>query len=380
MTKCIVFILIALCLAGCEKPKKSTAAQEIMVRTMIPAQREFSVIVPTQGVVEAVDHATLSARIAGCIEELKVKVGSQVKSGEALFRQDRATLENRRALAQETLNMALERLNTRTIDARIAKLNLAKAKLDYDRNHKLFLQKIVSPSSMESIELKYDSAKLAEDKAGAALQTSEAEVKFARAALKISEKNLEDSIVRAPYDGVITAKLKEEHEFCAPGTAVLKIERPAKRRVKAALSGLHFNSIVPGRSKVILHFGGRSFPAVPVTEKDNTIDPVSRTFEVRAELPAELAPASGALCDTFFILDRRRSFALPEEAILYRQNGKFAVFENRNGKAHEIAVRPGITWQGYTEILDPETVKGKKIVVSGHYFLNDGTLVLEQAK
>ena len=43
-------------------------------------------------------------------------------------------------------------------------------------------------------------------------------------------------------------------------------------------------------------------------------------------------------------------------------------------------LHPGVTSEGFTEILDPGKVAGKEIVVSGHYFLDAGTPVSVKTK
>ena len=47
----------------------------------------------------------------------------------------------------------------------------------------------------------------------------------------------------------------------------------------------------------------------------------------------------------------------------------------RFGKAREIEVKSGIAYDGFIEILNPEAVAGKDIIVSGQYFVNDGSEV-----
>ena len=119
---------------------------------------------------------------------------------------------------------------------------------------------------------------------------------------------------------------------------------------------------------------------VPVTSRSPAIDPLSRTFEVKGDLPAGTELPSGTLCDVRVIFGEHRGAALPEEALLFRQDGKFAVFTVRDGRAEEVFLSPGVTREGFTEILDPGKIGSGEVVVSGHYFLNAGSPVTVKTK
>ena len=49
------------------------------------------------------------------------------------------------------------------------------------------------------------------------------------------------------------------------------------------------------------------------------------------------------------------------------------MFAVQDGKAQEIEVETGIASDGFIEILNPAAVEGKDIIVSGQYFVNDGS-------
>ena len=60
---------------------------------------------------------------------------------------------------------------------------------------------------------------------------------------------------------------------------------------------------------------------------------------------------------------------------ILKKGGKSAVFAAQDGKAREIEVETGIASDGFIEILNPEAIEGKDIIVSGQYFVNDGSAV-----
>ena len=374
--------LLALCFfTGCgDRNKAAGEKPPVVVRTAKLSSRSFQDFAATQGVVEPTEYAVLSALVPGRIDGLRAEEGTRVKKGELLFCSDRENLENACTLAEETLKLARTRLRHRTADRELAKVSCEKAETDLKRNRKLHKSGSVADSVLENYVLAWRKARVAVEQAEAAFASASAETGMAESALRMARKKLADAFVRAPYDAVVTAKLRRSGEFCGAGTPVLKIENPAKKRICAVLSAVHYPAAASGKARIELSLGGRVQCRVPVTSVSPAVDPLSRTFEVKGDLPAGAELPSGTLCDVRVIFGEHRSAALPEEALLFRQDGRFAVFAVRDGRAEEIFLRPGVTREGFTEIIDPGKIAGREIVVSGHYFLNAGTPVSVRTK
>ena len=375
-------VLLALCcFAGCgDRNKAAGEKPRVAVRTTKLSSRSFQDFTATQGVVESVEHALLSALVPGRIDGLKAEEGTRVKKGELLFCSDRENLENACTLAEETLKLARTRLRLRTADRELARVSRDKAETDLKRNQKLHKSGSVADSVLENYVLAARKARIAVDQAEAAFASASAETGMAESALKMARKKLADASVRAPFDAVVTGKLRRSGEFCGTGTPVLKVENPEKKRICTVLSAVHYPAAAAGKARIELSSGSRVRCCVPVTSVSPAIDPLSRTFEVKGDLPAGTNLPSGTLCDVRVIFGEHRGSALPEESLLFRQDGKFAVFTVRDGKAEEVFLHPGVSSEGFTEILDPGKVAGKEIVVSGHYFLDAGTPVSVKTK
>lgn len=370
------FLVFLLGLTGCfEKGKDDRQAVKTAVRTEKISERNFQESVSTQGVVEPVVHAALSALVPGRLEELNVEEGDAVKKGTLLFRSDRKNLENACRLAEEALKAARSRNRTRTADLKLAGFSLEKAKRDHDRNLAMYKSKIVSSDVYEKMVLAWQRAQIEQEQARAAVSTTEAEISLAETALAIAKKKLSDSGVTAPFDGVVSRKYRQENEFCNAGTPVLKLEQPGKMRICAVLNGIYYPAVKTGKTQIEISFAGKKIAAVPVSICSPSMDSLSRTFEIKADLPSECALPSGTLCEVRVILNERRAGALPEEALLFRQNGRFAAFAVKAGKAEEISLIPGITQEGYTEIRNAEKLRDCDFIVSGQYFVNPGTPV-----
>ena len=383
MKRMMMFSLLSIGLllaGGCRRGGETPAVPPVAVRTAQVTVRDFQESVSTQGVIEAVNGAVISALVNGRIERLNVEESDRVRAGDVLFISDRSNLENARVLAMEALKIARERSRTRQADLELAKFSLVHDESHYHRNRTLYEKGSVSSANFETVTLTYQRAKLAVTQAEAALATARAEIDFAAAALAIADKKLADATVTAPFDGVVTAKLHRKDEFCAAGAPVLKLERPGSKRICAVLSAVHYGRVTCGRTRIEVNFGGRVLGVFPVTLKSASIEEKSRTFEVKADLPPEFALPSGTLCGVRVIMDERRAAALPEESLLFRRDGRFVVFAIESGRAVEIPVRPGITVGGWTELPDPRELQGREIIVSGQYFVNHGTPVAAAGK
>lgn len=369
-------LVFLLGLTGCSKKTKTDPdSLRIVVRTEKLSERVFQESVSTQGVVEPRTYAVLSALVPGRLEELKAEVGDSVKKGALLFRSDRKNLENGCRLAEEALKAAQSRHRTRLAGLKLAGFALEKAENDYRRNETMFKSKIVSTDAYEKVLLAWKKSKIEMEQAQAAVASTEAEIGLAQTALNIARKKLQDSCVTAPFDGVVSAKMRQENEFCNAGTAVLKLEQPGTMRICAVLNGIYYPAVKAGQTRIEVSFAGKKLVSVPVSICSPAMDVLSRTFEVKADLPPGFRLPSGTLCDVKIILGERKAAALPEEALMFRQNGSFAVFAVRDGKAAELPAQAGITRNGYTEIRNAEELKGRDFIVSGQYFVNDGTPV-----
>ena len=123
----------------------------------------------------------LSTRVPGVVEEVKVKAGQRVKKGEVLVR-----LNN--VIFQARVKEAQAEVDRNQVDEE-------DAKRDLDRAEELYRRTVTSTTELEAARLKYDRAT-----AGLAA---------AQARLAIAQKNLSDTVLKAPFNGVVAERLAE---------------------------------------------------------------------------------------------------------------------------------------------------------------------------
>ena len=368
-----------LCLAaacsksGRDDSAKSETVYQVKVQTAQAQPRHFRKQIRVQGTIQAYIVTDIAARAAGSMD-LKVDDGDTIKKGQTLFLIDQENLKNRVAMAKQALKVVEETYRSTQLDVEIAKTQLDKAQKDYERNRMLHEGHAVSDNAFETFEVTLDKAKKTYEKAEAALRNDAAKVDLVKLELEIAKKNLSDATEKAPYDGVVAVKYRENGEFVGTGVSVIRINDPKKLRASCLISAVYFEVIKPGVTPVTVSFHGKTIEA-KADWCSPVIDTLSRTFTMRSYLPEGTPLMDGMLVDVDIMLAERDGLGVPRDAVLLKKGGKSAVFAVQDGRAQEIEVETGITSDGFTEILNPEAVAGKDIIVSGQYFVNDGSEV-----
>ena len=374
MKKYIWFSFLFLTLvSGCgkEAQKQKVEVRTIKVQTATLQKQEFREIFRAQGMVEAARKGTISSFVPGKIDKIFFEEGAIAEAGKSLFQVDLTNLTNRVELAQKDLEVAkASRLSTQQ-GVELARIRLQKAERDFKRNQTLYSSKAVSADTYEQADTAYHSALVMLDVAVSLDRAAAAKVQQAETALKLARQMLDDSHPAVPFRALILTKFKEESEFAGPGMPVVAVEDPASREISCRISAIYWDRLDPG-TVVDVCFGGKKICRSSVYFRAEVIDPASRTFEIKAKLPADTSLKSGTLCDLEIILTRRTGWGVTADAVLSGGKGRMSVFVNQNGTAKEIDVRCGLTTDGITEILSPEPLLGKAVIVRGQAFVREG--------
>lgn len=280
----IWFIAALLMLGGCgskEEPASSVVtaasptAAPVAVVEVEPAQ--VPVRVEVTGQVTPVFQAMLSSRIQGTIDTLSVREGARVSKGQILLQ-----------------------LDNRDIQADLARASaeVENAKAQLDRMKTLYGQDAVSKQEMENATRSY---------------------KVAEANRKAVLAQLSYTVVKAPFDGVITEKKVEAGELASPGQSLLKMEDPLHLRLEATVAEGDLKSIVRGdKIRVFIDaLEGRVLTGV-VSQILPAGDPQTHTFIVKVDLPETAGLKSGMFGR--FQLDKGTSqtMLVPASAVVER--------------------------------------------------------------
>lgn len=169
---------------------------------------KYSSIATDDALVEAY-RATISSKILGRITQLKYDEGDTVRAGDTLMKLDDADLRAQLAKAEASL-----RLISRS--GEISSVNKAKALDDYNRTEKQFQGQIVSQEQFNHAE---NARKLAE----AQIDRDEAQVAAAKADLAIVNTQLANTVILAPFSGIVAKRWVLTQDVVSPGQAVFSM-------------------------------------------------------------------------------------------------------------------------------------------------------------
>ena len=162
-------------------------------------------ILDASGYVVARRQATVASKITAKMVELDIEEGDRVKAGQIIAKLDdtnvRAALDQTRA----QLDYAKASLTE-------TEVNLANAQRDYDRQKSLLQAHYVSQAAVDNSQTTMDALR-------AQLATQRSNVEVVARAMNSAERNLDDTIVRAPFSGIVTVKAAQPGEMVSPVSA-----------------------------------------------------------------------------------------------------------------------------------------------------------------
>jgi RND family efflux transporter MFP subunit len=363
-------------LSSCGSRRERADEKKIKVETAVPQSLKFRDTIRSYGNVEPKDHVKICARTEGVIDEMKVDEGDYVTKGQLLSQLDKMHLESLIEVEQQNLNLAATRVKEAQGWLDISKAENHKAGVDFERSKKLTESNIETKDAFEKKQLLYTKSQLQIELSGAGLKLAEAHQKQAESNLTIAHKKYNDSLIRAPYNAVVTHQYFQQGEYAKMGDGILRLENPERLEISILLSSVYYPRLKPGLTPALIYGEkGEKITEVPVSYRAPYIDPQSRTFEIKIDLPPGQGFVSGMLCEVELVLEERQGFGVPQDAIIPRDGGEVVVFTVKDGKAAAVKVRTGIEDQGYVELLNLPHPDRTPVVVSGQNFLNDGIAV-----
>jgi HlyD family secretion protein len=198
-------------------------------------QKEKSEELVVQGSLK-MKEATLNSKLAGTINEVLVGEGETVKAGDPLLSLTSDTIEAKLQQAEGAKAAAEAQADKAAAGARNQEVAQAKAAFDYaqktyNRMKILLEQEAISQATFDQVEAQYTAAKETynmamegarqEDKAAA-----NALVKQAGGAVAEVNSYLEDSVIKAPMDGVVTSINVDPGELISTGMPLAAVTSP----------------------------------------------------------------------------------------------------------------------------------------------------------
>jgi HlyD family secretion protein len=319
---------------------------DVTVAAVAEGRVEASVTNSRAGTVKARRRAQISPEIGGRVVALPFREGARVKTGDVLLRLDPSVYDARGSLSRRELQAVQAQQQQSCFSAQRAARELA-------RNKKLASEGIVSTDAL-------DQAQTAADTAEAACRAARAGVEQARASLELTSRQTGQTIIRAPFDGVVADLSIEVGEFTTPSPPglpippVVDVIDPRSLYVSAPMDEVDSARIRPGQPARITvdSYPGRHFPGHVARVAPYVLDrqEQNRTFEIEVELDG-LDPAlrllPGTSADVEVILESRDGVLRVSTGSLLEGNRVLAVAD---GALVERQLEIGLKNWDWTEV------------------------------
>jgi membrane fusion protein (multidrug efflux system) len=288
------------------------------------------------GQIEAVQSIELRPEVDGRLVEIFMREGAEVARGTQLFKIDDAELRAQVARLEAERDRAVQAL---------------------ERTRRLIEQNASSEADLEA---------------------AEANARSTQAQLDLQQVRLDRTVVRAPFSGLVGARLVSLGDYVTTSTRLVTLQTVDPQRAVFRVPERYAQRLELGQE---VTFRVAALPDVEFTGVVDFVDPVvalpARTITVKAEVPdpdRDLKP--GMFIEVRLATDVRPDAVLvPEDAILPLSGADF-VWVVSEGTASRRQVELGVRMPGFVEVLSGVDA-GERVVVGGLERLSEGIPVMD---
>jgi len=342
------------------------------------ASAEPAAVLHASGYVTARRQATVSSKLTGRVSEVLVEEGMKVREGQVLARLDDTNVRTSLHLAEAQLAAATNALAE-------TRVRIKEAAQELQRQTDLIKNQIATQAN-------YDHAEAAHLALQARLEQQQAEIAVAAKQVAYWQQQLDDTVIRAPFSGIVTSKNAQPGEMISPisagggftRTGICTIVDMESLEIEIDVNESYINRVHPGQaveaaldayrdwkipSKVIaiIPTADRQKSTVKVRVGMDQLDP-----RILPEMSVKVAfrevGGTGPLAG--------RTVTIPQAAVR-QQDGRSVVWVVSAGRAERRAVTVSNTHQGET-VVSAGLSAGERVIVEGPPDLKEGLAVAEK--
>ncbi|MCQ2333429.1 MAG: efflux RND transporter periplasmic adaptor subunit [Paludibacteraceae bacterium] len=329
MKKLFYLAAAAMTMIACSQSATTTETETQekveIVKTMIlhPQKIERQIAISTN--LQGYETVNIAPSVTGKIEHIFVEVGDKMRKGQDIVRMDQTQYKT-------------------------SKLTMSNLEIEKRRMDALIESGSVSQQAYDQMKLSYDQMK---------------------ENIEFLETN---TYVKAPFNGVISAKNYEDGELYA-GQPIAVITQVDKLKALIAVPETYVPRVKEGLKLTVKTdiYPDKEFPAF-IEVVYPTIDASSHTFQCKIQIPnAQNLLRPGMYVTTTLGLGTENAIIVPYQSVekLVGANDRY-VFLNKDGRAQRVGVKLGQRFGENVEIIAPEIVDGAEYVYVGQHRLVDG--------
>ncbi len=327
----------------------AVAKPALSVMAVTPQHVEWARMLEANGNIAAWQEAVIGAEISNLrLTEVRVSVGDRVQKGQVLAR-----------ISSDSVQAALAESRAAVAEAEAM---LAEARANGDRARQYQATGFMSAQQITQ----YLTAE----------KTALARMNAARARLQGEQVRLAQTAVRAPDDGVISARTATVGSMAQPGQELFRLIRGSRLEWRAEVSAADLGKLKPGITATLTAPNGARIQG-RVRMVAPTVDPQTLNGLVYVDLPvAETGSTlrAGTFARGEFELGRARTLSLPQSAVLLRDGFSYVFRLDDHNTVTQTKVAVGQRMGDQIEIIGGIGAD-TRVVASGVGFLADGDRV-----
>jgi membrane fusion protein (multidrug efflux system) len=315
LRKTLIVLAIAAALSACGKggqdPAKPDAAKDAKAVQLLVAPEDVLNLQDSAlasgpvitGSIQPERKADLRAEVSAVVLQVLKENGDPVKRGDVLVKLDETSIRDSLLSAQEAL-----RASTQALD---------------QSQRALERMKTLRASGMTSAQ--------ALDDAEVRRNTAQSEVSAARARLASAQQQVGRTVVRAPFDGIVSDRKVSNGDTAAIGKELLKVIDPASMRFEGNVTADKISAVKVGQPVLyrVNGYGDKKFTGV-VKRIDPSANDVTRQVEVLVGLTGEQPRVSGLYAEGNVEAATTDALMLPESAMI-RDGDKTYAYKVKGG-------------------------------------------------
>ena len=299
LARLIVLVAALAASTACSNNSNASAAGQQTsrsVRVEAAEVRDVRRAVDVVGTLSAREDVVISAEVAGRVSALRHDLGDRVETGDVLVELDKEKAQygveaQRAALAQARAKYGAPDAGDlppleRVPEVVSAVAQLADAKQRLDRAKSLAAQSIVSKSDLDDAQTRYDTAVAAHQQALASGRQLRADIEAKASALRLAERDLRDTSIKAPFQGFVAERLVSPGQYLQPQAPIMRLVQLHPLKVTAEVPEKFAPWMQTGRDLAVRV---DAFPSETFKGRIVRISPSvslrSRAFAIEGEVP-----------------------------------------------------------------------------------------------
>jgi RND family efflux transporter MFP subunit len=333
------------------------------------------------------DSINVVTEVPGRIAVIRYDFGQSVKKGDVLVELDRQEYQIQVDRARAALSQALARIGlngdqenespTTSPLIRQARAQLEDAKSKYDNAKKLADSGDIARERLTEAEKLLNARQANLDAAMDDLRTGLANVQALRADKRLYEKRLNDTIIRAPFDGQISQRMAAPGQYVKDNVTLLTLVKTWPLRLHVDIPEVGAAAVHAGDSLSFTTeaMPGRTFSAT-IRELNPSLESRSRSLSAEARLnqpDPHLRP--GMFVQVRLVVSKAAPVTVVPKKAVYTVAGLSKIFAIQDSTAREIRFTPGQSGEDWMEVPGDAIKPGETVAIEKLNLLTDGTQV-----